>query len=251
MKNGLDAYKLKIIALLFMILDHVHTHLWLYGSTPQWISPVTRFVSPLFLYLMIEGFYHTRSRKKYIIRLFTAAFIMLIGNVIINLSFHKYVPDSGKFIFQLTGPNNIFMTLAILFGLVWCLENIKQRKNIVLSCALALVCAFACLFTEGGFILLPFAVIMWFFHGKKNFQCIGIGVLCLAWFIQTITSYTGATTMYVHMCFNNEWAIALVIPFILLYNGERGRNTAFSKYLFYVIYPLHLWLLVILNHIFG
>lgn len=252
MKNGLDAYKLKLIALLFMILDHVHTHLWFYGSTPQWISVITRFVSPLFLYLMIEGFYHTRSRKKYLIRLSVAALVMLIGNISINLFFHNVNPDTGRYrFFTLIGPNNIFMTLALLFGFVWCLENIKQRKNVLLSCFLAKISAFVCLFSEGGIFLLPVAIIIWFFRGKKHLQCIGIVALSIALFIQSITSYTGATTMYSHLCFNNEWGMFLVIPFILLYNGKRGRNTAFSKYLFYIIYPAHIWLFVILNFIFG
>ena len=52
--------------------------------------------------------------------------------------------------------------------------------------------------------------------------------------------------------FDNEWAMLLVIPFILLYNGKRGINNAsFSKYMFYVVYPVHLWILMILNFVFN
>lgn len=248
MKSGLDAYKLKLIALLFMILDHVHTHLWFYGSMPQWLSLVTRFVSPLFLYLMIEGFYHTRSRKKYLLRLSVAALIMLAGNVAINLYFHNVNPATGKYgYFRLTGPNNIFLTLALLFALVWCLENIRQRKNVIRSGIIAVFIAFLCLFAEGGFYMLPVAVIIWFFHGKKALQCIGIGAFGLLLLAHTLVTFTGACSLYSHLCFDNEWGMILVIPFILLYNGKRGKNTAFSKYLFYVIYPVHIWILVIMN----
>ncbi|RDY23827.1 hypothetical protein CHF27_005605 [Romboutsia maritimum] len=38
-----------------------------------------------------------------------------------------------------------------------------------------------------------------------------------------------------------------VILFILAYNGERGLNNKFSKYLFHVFYPLHLWILALLE----
>ena len=76
MKRGLDVFKLKLISLVFMITDHVYSYLNgpVHGYQaealwPQWIPLLTRFVSPLFLYLMIEGFYHTRSRKKYLTRL--------------------------------------------------------------------------------------------------------------------------------------------------------------------------------------
>ena len=248
MEKGLDAYKLKIIALLFMILDHIHSHLWLYGSMPQWISLVTRFVSPLFLYLMIEGFYHTRSRAKYLLRLSVAALIMLAGNVAINLYFHNVNPNTGKYsYFRLTGPNNIFLTLALLFALIWCLENIKQRNHIVRNVLVAVIVVYLCPFSEGGLYMLPVAVIMWFFHEKKALQCIGIGAFGLLLLAHTLVTFTGACSLYSQLCFDNEWGMILVIPFILLYNGKRGKNTAFSKYLFYVIYPVHIWILVIMN----
>ncbi len=252
LKKGLDSYKLKLIALGFMILDHLYSHLWFYGTWPQWISVITRFVSPLFLYLMVEGFYHTRSRKKFLIRLFAAAFIMMAGNVVLNLLFHNVDSYTGKFdYFSLTGPNNIFLTLALLFAFVWCLENVKLRKNIILNVFLAVILVSLCSFSEGGLYLLPIAFIVWFFHGKKAGQCIGIGVYCLILLIHTLISYTGDCSWYSYLCFDDEWAMALVIPCILLYNGERGRNTAFTKYMFYVIYPVHIWILMIVYHIFG
>lgn len=252
MENGIDSYRLKVTALLFMLLDHLHSHLWFYGVWPTWISLTTRFVSPLFLYLMVEGFFHTRSRKKYLIRLSVAALIMMIGNVIINLFFHNVSVSTGKYtFFSLTGPNNIFLTLALLFAVIWCLENIKNKERRVLNVFLAVIFAFLCMFTEGGVYMLPIAVIVWYFHGKKIWQCIGIGAFCVILLVHTLMSFPGNTSLYHYLCFDNEWAMITVIPFILLYNGKRGRNTTFSKYMFYVFYPVHLWILMIVNFIFG
>ena len=257
MKRGLDAYKLKIIALLFMILDHVHTYiLWCYSNLPKWVSVITRFVSPLFLYLMIDGFYHTRSRKKYLLRLFVASVIMCIGKVVINFSFHNVDDQTGKFtVRSLTQGNNIFATLAFLFALIWCLENLKNKKNMILNCFLAIIAAFMSISSEGGIYLLPIAVVIWLFHGKKNLQCIGIAAWCMVLLTEALISqfsgHTGGVSPYTYLCFNNEWANFLVIPFILLYNGERGKNTKFTKYLFYVAYPAHLWLLMSISYIIG
>jgi len=39
------------------------------------------------------------------------------------------------------------------------------------------------------------------------------------------------------------------LPFIILYNGERGRYSL--KYLFYVFYPLHIWILYIVKYAIG
>ena len=259
-KIGLDSFKLKLIALAFMIVDHVYSYLnapihdYEIGSTwPQWIPVITRFVSPLFLYLMIDGFYHTRSRKKFLIRLSVAALIMLLGNVTVNFLFHNVDVATGKFNFYLLiEGNNIFLTLADLFAFVWCLENVKQKNHRVLSIILAIFTAFFSLMLEGGFYLLPITFIVWLFHGKKHLQCIGIGVWCVILFAKALITYNMGdygVSLYSDLCFDNEWAMSLVIPFILLYNGERGLNNKFTKYMFYIIYPIHLWILMAIRYI--
>lgn len=258
MKQELDSYKLKLIALFFMLLDHVYSYLNgpIHGYQsdalwPQWIPVITRFVSPLFLYLLIEGFYHTRSRKRYLARLFTAALIMMSGNVLINYLFHNVDPSTGKYTFRsLTGGHDIFLTLAVLFVFVWCLDNIRKKERMALSIILAIITALSTVALEGGLELLPFAVIVWAFYGKKTPQCVGIGIYSLLLLVKALASYyTGniGTSLYSHMCFDDQWAMFLVIPLILLYNGKRGKNTKFSKYLFYVIYPLHIWILMIIR----
>ncbi|PFW56203.1 hypothetical protein COL13_16590 [Bacillus cereus] len=37
------------------------------------------------------------------------------------------------------------------------------------------------------------------------------------------------------------------LPFLLLYNGERGYNKTWAKYMFYVFYPVHIWTLYIIG----
>ncbi len=258
MKKGLDGYKLKLIALVFMILDHVSSYMrypaYLYFNElkwPQFIGIITRFVSPLFLYLMIEGFYHTRSRKKYQTRLFVAGVIMMIGNVSINFLYLTLGDKAEEITFHaLTQGNDIFLTLAFMFAMVWCLENLKARKKIALNIILMIISAVCGLLMEGGIYLLPITLIIWFFRKKKTLQCIGIGVFCILLLVKALIGYNPAVvdSFYSYICFEDQWAMAAVIPFILLYNGERGKNTAFSKYMFYVIYPVHIWLLMIVRY---
>ncbi len=255
MKKGLDAYKLKIIALIFMLLDHLKSYLGYptteYLNWPEWpkfIGMITRFVSPLFLYLMIEGFYHTRSRVKYLTRLFTAGVIMMAGNVTINYLFLNAKGHTDEIGFRsLIQGHDIFLTLAFIFAIVWCLENLKDRKNIFRNIILIAVFAFLCLFNEGGTFLLPMSFIIWFFREKKKTMCLGILVFALLLLLKALVTYNPGSvdSFYSYICFDDQWAMAAVIPFILLYNGERGKNTPVTKYMFYVIYPVHLWVLMI------
>ncbi|MBO4456488.1 MAG: hypothetical protein J5802_02075 [Butyrivibrio sp.] len=243
MEKGLDSYRLKLIALVFMILDHIHTYLL--HSQPEFISLITRFVAPLFLYLMIDGFYHTRSRKKFLIRLFVVGIIMKIVNYAIFEVFSRI--DPVKYDYYLDW-NDIILTLAFLFAFVWCLENVRQRKRKILNIFLAIITAILSIFCEGGIYLLPIAFVVWFFHEKKHLQLVGISVWCIVILVFGLYNYFTAKPcdLYHYLCMDSQWAMISVIPFILLYNGKRGKNTAFSKYMFYVIYPLHLWILLIL-----
>lgn len=256
MERGIDAYRLKLIAVIFMILDHVNsiltypTHEFLnWPVMPEWISLITRFVWPLFIYFMIDGFYHTHSRKKYLIRLSAAALIMWAGTTIIyqffdNSYFSKYS------IITFLVDNNILTILALMFALIWCLDNIKRKNHIIINVLLALIIVVASLFAGGLIIYLPIPIIIWAFYGRKTKQCIGIFVYSMILFILALHTHFSidaemGVSLYNRLCMDCEWAVFSVIPFILVYNGERGKNTKFSKYLFYVIYPVHLWILMI------
>ena len=113
---------------------------------------------------------------------------------------------------------------------------------------MALIIAVCSILCEGGIYMLPIAFVFWLFHEKKHLQFVGICVWCIIILAFGLFNYfkTNPCDLYTYLCDDCQWAMFSVIPFILLYNGKRGKNTAFSKYLFYIIYPLHLWLLLIL-----
>lgn len=49
--------------------------------------------------------------------------------------------------------------------------------------------------------------------------------------------------------FDFQWAMVFAIPFILLYNGNRGMNNVFTKYMFYFFYPVHLWAIYMISYL--
>ncbi len=258
MKKGLDAYKLKLIAVVFMILDHFYSFLsyqtheslnW--PELPWWTPLTTRFVFPLFIYLMIDGFYHTRSRVKYLLRLITAALIMWAGTSIIYLYFDKSYFSKYSFISFLV-DYNMFTMLGLMFAFIWCLDNIKRKNHIILNVLLTLIVLAASVFAGGLILYLPIPFIIWLFYGSKTKQCIGILVYSMIYLMFTVSSYyslAASESLFDFLCMNGEWALFTVIPFILAYNGERGKNTKFSKYFFYFIYPVHFWIIFIARFI--
>ena len=61
-KGGITETGLKWIALVTMVLDHIHYFFGFTGVIPEWFSMAGRVSAPLFLFCLVEGFTHTRSR---------------------------------------------------------------------------------------------------------------------------------------------------------------------------------------------
>ena len=55
-KFGLTGTALKTIALVLMVMDHIHCFFEFTGVVPEWFSMLARLSAPLFLFCTVEGF---------------------------------------------------------------------------------------------------------------------------------------------------------------------------------------------------
>ncbi|MDX5039097.1 TraX family protein, partial [Streptococcus suis] len=114
----------------------------------------------------------------------------------------------------------------------------------VIQVVLAGLCLiFGAAFTEGGAVVLPFILITYLGRKtpfKRNFAYIILALLLL---LSSYHPYETIELTIQMMLYNADWLFILVLPILSLYNGQAGPRTAFSRYFFYIFYPLHLWLL--------
>lgn len=102
--KGLSGYNLKLIAIITMFIDHIgiciieklyqnSTSIFsLNGEKLLFLEEIFRLVGrlsfPIFCFLLVEGYYHTKNIKKYMTRLFIFA---LISEIPFDLAlFHKF-----------------------------------------------------------------------------------------------------------------------------------------------------------------
>ena len=207
----LDGTRLKGIALVTMAADHFAVA-FLEPWAPVWLilRLVGRIAFPLYCFLLVEGFCHTRSVGKYMARLGVFALIS-------ELPFDWMNGES----FLAFGHQNVFFTLlfglAALWGMVYFL-NRQSSVGAVLWCGAAAALAGLCRTDYGatGVILI---VLLYYFredHGRRFL--LGYAVLILGAGIMEFTAAAGFGLMET-------------------YNGERGRG---YRLLFYWFYPLHL-----------
>ena len=160
-KLKLDRNKLKNLATVFMVFDSIYFR---FAGAPSIIHLLTRFVAPLFAWLMVDGFFHTHSRAKYCQRLWLAAILMQLGDII---SFA---------LFQEMGiSDNIFLTLAMSFSMIWLIDIAREnngKKAILLRGAATVIALVGMAVSEGGLTVIPFVLIAYLFYNQKNKQAI-------------------------------------------------------------------------------
>ena len=109
MKKGLNGFQLKIIACIAMVIDHVGA---VFYPHMEIFRIIGRLAFPIFAFFIAEGFFHTRSVKKYLARLGACAVVFQIPDWFSRIYSAVFnVPGFGvnyKF--------NIFATL--FFGLL-------------------------------------------------------------------------------------------------------------------------------------
>ncbi|HEM4322305.1 TPA: beta-carotene 15,15'-monooxygenase [Streptococcus suis] len=233
-----NAYQLKLAMAGLMVLDHLDI---IPGFIPNQLGMVfhmmTRCVAVFFAYMLVEGYLHTRNVKAYLLRLYGAAGLMATGNVMINSLYQS------KDIYI---TNNIFLTLAVGLTMLICLKEFKNnsRTRQVIQVVLAGLCLIVgAAFTEGGAVVLPFILITYLGRKMPFKRNIAYVLLALLLLLSSYHPYETIEMTIQMMLFNADWLFILVLPILSLYNGQAGPRTAFSRYFFYIFYPLHLWLL--------
>ena len=133
-KKGLSGSTLKLIAIITMFIDHigaviVERMLYVTGNTGSFtyeqmqnldtiLRSIGRIGFPLFCFLLVEGFLHTRNLGKYALRLLVFA---VVSELPFNLAF------AGQLFFA--GYQNVFFTLLIGLITMWGCRMIEEKTH--------------------------------------------------------------------------------------------------------------------------
>lgn len=259
-------YHLKLIALITMLIDHIaavviwriyvasfritasmqlsdfigdRIIVWVADNQDmiytiyEWMRYIGRMAFPIYCFLLVEGFLHTRSVAKYAGRLFLFA---LISEIPFDLA--------------ITGQwwsmeySNVFFTLVLGLVAIWAISYVeklyefwqeKQWEPIlgtIMIGAMGLVVvavmggfAEMVLRTDYGFGGIVAILVLYLFR-KQREMAFALSVLALS-------VLSGSTEIL---------ALIMLYP-LLKYDGTRGKN---MKYVFYAFYPVHLLVLALI-----
>ncbi len=240
----MSALALRIIASVSMLLDHIGFCL---DITPlRWIG---RLAFPLYVFLLVNGFRHTKSPLRYALRL--ALFAVL-----------SQIPFSLMCFDKLLHPNlNVMVTLLLALLCIWSGELLRKNKRTRWFCpapALLMFCVyyFGYISSDYGAKGILLATVFWLFDGKELWKklCVSIGAF-FALFYDIVLQYAYRIIKGIlPLSLPSKWQqvqlfALLALPLILLYNNKPGKlpqNPLARKSIqigFYAFYPVHMLLL--------
>lgn len=255
---------LKIVAICSMLLDHtlkvlpVHNMLEVWWGVPPetsaWLpdifEPLGRLAMPIFAFCVAEGCRHTRSPKRYLLRLGVFA---LVSEIPYRLAFTGPSIQQDMYVMEIFHfwPPQLTSVIATLFlGAVACLayKKLTEKGHRLLGLLPLLPCLLLAEFLGtdyGGWgvllVFLPFAL------EKKKYYLPALGVaLTLLYLVDNAWVGHGLAWMLPnyggHATYFANWLVALCALVLLgFYNGKRGgKGSPVEKWLFYVFYPGHL-----------
>lgn len=229
-------FSLRIMAMIFMLCDHLWATVI---HDNEWLTCVGRLTFPIFAFLIVEGYFHTKNLKKYVLRLLIFAVISEIPfNLVTGNTLFNPVHQNVLWTF-LIGIFLIFLNEKARAKGKWWLSILVAAGTIALGFIAGLL-TFVDYFHGGVFMVLTF----YFFRGRKwwNF----LGQAALMWYInfEILGGYS-----YVIPLFGKEFyfpqqgfALLALIP-IWLYRGKQGYHNKTLQYAFYAFYPAHLLIL--------
>ncbi|MGX7023685.1 TraX family protein [Vagococcus hydrophili] len=240
MQKNFNAYQLKLIAILAMIINHfgkafnlAEISNFLYFLT----ETIGKLTFPIMAYFLVEGFFYTKNFKKYLLRM---ALFWLLSIYPFYLLFHSEVSFS-----PIEFANNIFFTLML--GLIM-LKVTDTIYNEWLNLLVIMIFSSLTLYSDWNMI----GILMIYGFQKNAGSKDRVKGPCI--FI-TFWLFIMTTFDFIYFPETSHWyiplttlGVLLVIPLLLRYTGERGKNTIFTKWSFYVIYPVHLVILIILKN---
>jgi len=225
----MTSFILKLIACLSMLIDHTG---YLFFPDNIILRYIGRISFPIFAFQISEGFIHTKNNKRYLLRLFLLAII-------------SQYPFSLIFQSEKLHLNTIF---TLFLGLL-SITIYNKNKTLGMVSAIIFTILASIIHFDYGRIGILLIVSYYIFRNKKLYLSLSYIILFSYLYLSYIYKYLiyePNIMKQLIMYYLPYYLVTLTtLPLILLYNKQQGFKI---KWFFYLFYPIHLILLIIIKN---
>ena len=220
--KSLSGNTIKIIAIIAMIIDHVG---WAFVNENTVVGVIIhtigKITGPIMCYFIAEGNHYSKNLSKYVERL---AIFALISHVPYNIFVNQ-----GKITLI---PTSVIFTL--MCGLLALIVFQKIENKPIKSILIVLLVAIT-YWADWAIFGVLFVLVFCIFYGDFKKQMIAFVILNFCKVFYYALFVDGVSNYY--MMVPRVLSTILFVLILSLYNGTKG-GSKYSKWTFYIIYPL-------------
>lgn len=239
--RGVSAAMLHVLAMVLMLCDHMWATLF---PAAEWLTCVGRVAYPIFAFMLVEGYFHTSSLKRYMLRLLAWA-------VISEIPFNLMYFGSAFYPYH----QNVLWTFLLSLLLITLLDRVRDRLRpvfaVIVSAALIVLgylAGFALMVDYYGVGVLT-VVVFYYFSQRRWWSYVG-QLVCLAFLnVELLGGLGYEVTLFGYELEISQQGLALLalIP-IWLYQGRQGEHRKPFRYFCYAFYPAHMLALALIRN---
>ena len=229
---GFSSFQLHLFAMLFMLIDHVGYCFFPYCYVLRYIG---RLSFPFFCFLLVNGFFYTKNKCKYFLRLLL---FTVLSEIPFDLAFSN--------VFIELDTQNVLLTFLISFLMLLFLEKAKKKYFMFYPLIIFIFTAIAFILKTDykGFGVLIVLIFYLTHNLDKKYRFI---IQFIGLFIINFILFKGFCVSFGCFLLYSQPFALFSLFFIWGYNGNKGYSNGFIKYFNYIFYPIHLILLYLLR----
>ena len=222
----LSSNKLKIIAIFSMLIDHIGYFFFSNGNQIIYLTfrSIGRIAMPIFVFMIVEGYIHTKNLKKYIARLLIIAIV-----------------TQGIIIY---GHINIVFSFVLILILLRIMEKElfknKYIDTIARLCILTIISSIYLLIDIDYSYFAPILAMFFYITNKIKDKDNKLLIYFLYIVIIPVIS-----TLAIKQLIGLTTIISAIL--LILYNGKLEKKSKILQYSFYMFFPIHYLILYLIK----
>ena len=209
-----------------MLIDHIGAIMF---PRIEFLRIIGRISFPIYAFLIVNGYRHTRNRWQYLLRM---VFFAILSEIPYDMAFHMNGYGFIEF-----GSQNIFFTLGLGL-LAMMVRDLLEQRGMARGQANFLAFVPASLLAE----------LVRFSYGSVGILTMFLFDLRWDKILPSWTATVALTLIFYAMTPIQAYGALAMLP-ISMYNGKPGPRNPVLQYGFYLFYPVHLLILYAVRYL--
>ncbi len=250
---GISLNTIKVIGIITMLIDHIGVYFESMINPEVYIlfRIIGRIAMPLFVYSLVQGYIHTSSLKKYILRLGVLCIITQVLIYMLYILNKKYYSNYNPYIAEFLNIVFSFVLTLILLKSIDFSKKYTSIDNKYINLIFRVITV-VCIILIYHFVnidysyVVPIMGVNFFLFEKMKRKTKNHNIKFTYTFLELLLMFIISVIYDILEIF-----VIFDVVILLFYNGKKKNKIDLNKYLMYTFFPVHHGILYFIAMLIG